>query len=138
MAARETAAAVDWAAAAAPIAAVPPWRPAAAEPDTHEAGWAGPGFTRPGPESEAGYRAGRLTWVNSYFTSKSVCQEVAHLYVGRDLVAVGTRPDETEFMELATLPFDEVYRMVLGNEIRDSMSVIAILLAGRERDAGRG
>src|SRR5439155_17609791 len=41
---------------------------------------------------EAGYRAGRLTWVNSYFTSKSVCQEVAHLYVGRDLVAVGAQP----------------------------------------------
>jgi hypothetical protein len=60
MAARETDAAVDWAAVAAPIAVVPPWRPAApaAEPDPHKAGWAGPGFTRPGTESDVGYRFG--------------------------------------------------------------------------------
>src|SRR5436190_23581649 len=72
---------------------------------------------------EAGYRAGALTWVNSYFTSKSVCEEVAHLYVGRDLTQTTALPDETEFMEIAVLPFEQVYRMVLASEIRDGMTV---------------
>jgi ADP-ribose pyrophosphatase len=84
---------------------------------------------------EAGYRAGSLTWVNSYFTSKSVCDEVAHLYVGRDLVQATAVPDETEFMEIAVLPFQDVYRMTLSSEIRDSMTVIAVLLAANERHA---
>ena len=34
---------------------------------------------------EAGYRAGRLTHVSSYYTSKCICDETAHLYVGEDL-----------------------------------------------------
>jgi hypothetical protein len=40
-----------WPAVAAPIATVALWRPAAApvQPDPHEADWAGPGFSHPGP-----------------------------------------------------------------------------------------
>jgi ADP-ribose pyrophosphatase len=84
---------------------------------------------------EAGYRAQHLTLVSTYYPSKSVCEEVAHLYVGRSLVPVALPPDETEFFEVGVLPFDEVVQMVLASEIRDSMSVIAILLAARERCA---
>jgi hypothetical protein len=45
---------VDRPAVAAPIAAVAPWRPTAepAQPDPHEADWAGRGFSQPGPEPE--------------------------------------------------------------------------------------
>jgi ADP-ribose pyrophosphatase len=82
---------------------------------------------------ETGYRAGTLTWVNSYFTSKSVCDETAHLYVGRNLAKVSAAPDETEFLETAVLPFDDVLKMVLESEIRDSMTVIAVLLAARRQ-----
>src|SRR5262245_43094775 len=60
---------------------------------------------------EAGYRAGALTWINSNLTSKSVCHETAHLYVGRDLELVGAAPDETEFIQVAILPFAEVLRL---------------------------
>ena len=83
---------------------------------------------------EAGYQAGQLIWVSSYHTSKSVCHETAHLYLGRDLVAADAPPDDTEFFERAVLPFDEVLRMVETCEIRDSMTVIAVLHAARLRD----
>ncbi len=44
---------MDWAAATAPIAATLPWRDAAtAQTATEPDGWAGPGFTRPGPGAE--------------------------------------------------------------------------------------
>jgi hypothetical protein len=48
---------VDWTAVAAPIAAVAPWRPTPGA-DAREAGWAGRGFTRPGPEPDVSYQAG--------------------------------------------------------------------------------
>jgi ADP-ribose pyrophosphatase len=85
---------------------------------------------------EAGYRAGELCWVSSYHTSKSVCIETAHLYLGRDLVTAAAMPDETEFFEHAVLPFAEALQRVIDSEIRDSMTVIAILHAARLRAQG--
>ncbi len=85
---------------------------------------------------EAGYRAGRLIWVNTYYTTKCVTDEIGHLYLGYDLAAAELPPDETEFFEQATLPFDEVLRLVQISEIRDSMTVIAVLHAALLRGKG--
>jgi len=80
---------------------------------------------------EIGYETGSLQHVNTYFTSKSIMHEIAHLYLGWDLMQVGSMPDDTEFFEVATFPFPQVIEMVLDSEIRDSMTVIAVLLAER-------
>lgn len=80
---------------------------------------------------EVGYRAGRLTRISSFYSSKSVCQETAHLYIGRDLSKAEAPPDETEFLEVAILPFADVLEMVMTSEIRDSMTVIAVLQAAQ-------
>ncbi len=84
-------------------------------------------------QEEAGYRAGVLTWISSYYTSKSVCDETAHLYVGEALAPAPRPPDETEFIERRAFPFAEALRMVVDCEIMDSMSVIAILHLARLR-----
>jgi len=84
---------------------------------------------------EAGCYAGRLAKVCSYYTSKCICDETAHLYIGEDLARVDVPPDDTEFLERRVFPFDEALRMTLQGEIMDSMSVIALLLAARERQA---
>ncbi len=78
---------------------------------------------------EAGYRAGRLIPVSIYYTSKSVCDETAHLYLGYDLTQHKLPPDDTEFFEIQVFHFDDALKMVRNNEIRDGMSVIAILHA---------
>ena len=83
---------------------------------------------------EVGYDAHELQHVSTYFTSKSIVQEIAHLYLGRRLTTVEAVPDDTEFLEVAVLPFEQVLQMVLDNEIRDSMTVIAVLHAARLRD----
>lgn len=80
---------------------------------------------------EAGYRAERLSHVSSYYTSKSVCDETAHLYVGESLTPSHEPPDDTEFLQRRVFPFDQALRMTLEGEIMDSMSVIGILLAAR-------
>lgn len=82
---------------------------------------------------EAGYRAGQLIHVSSYYTSKCICDETAHLYLGLDLMPTEALPDETEFLDRRVVAFDEALRMALEGEIMDSMSVIALLMAARRR-----
>lgn len=81
---------------------------------------------------EIGYDAVSLTHVSTYYTSKSIMREVAHLYIGRDLILMQALPDETEFLEVEIFPFDRVLQMVLQGEIRDSMTIIAVTLAARQ------
>ena len=82
---------------------------------------------------EAGYHAGRLVHVSSYYTSKCICDETAHLYIGENLTVAQASPDDTEFLQRRVFPFDEALRMALEGEIMDSMSVMGLLLAARRR-----
>ncbi len=82
---------------------------------------------------EIGYDAEKLQFVSSFFSSKSVMREVAHLYLGYGLTQVQALPDETEFLEVVVLPFEQVLQLALTSEIRDSMTVIAVLHAARLR-----
>lgn len=86
---------------------------------------------------ECGQRADELLWVSSYLTSKSVCEETAHIYLARGLTPAEAAPDETEFLERRVIPFNEVLQMVETSEIRDSMTVIAVLYAARLRGLGK-
>ncbi len=82
---------------------------------------------------EVGHHAGRLTWLSTYHTSKSVMDETAHLFIGEDLVELKLDPDETEFIEIRPFPFEQAIEMVLASEILDSMTVTAVLHAARIR-----
>ncbi len=82
---------------------------------------------------EVGYRAGRLTHVCTYHTSKSVVDETAHLFVGEGLTKLPLPPDETEFIEVRPFPFDAALQMVLSGDIVDGMTIIAVLHAARLR-----
>ena len=83
---------------------------------------------------EASFHAKRLIYVSSYYTSKSICDETAHIYIGEDLLLAHAPPDETEFLQRRIFPFDQALSMALSGEIMDSMSVIGLLLAARRRD----
>jgi len=83
---------------------------------------------------ESGYRAGRLTHVSTYHTSKSVMDETAHLFLGEEMVKLALPTDETEFIEIRSFPFREVLERVLSGEIVDSMTIIAVLQAARMKD----
>lgn len=82
---------------------------------------------------EAGYEAGRLIKLCDFHTSKSVLREIAHLYLAEGLRPAPRTPDDTEFIERRAFPFAEVLRMVERGEIKDSMTVIAVLHAARLR-----
>jgi ADP-ribose pyrophosphatase len=81
---------------------------------------------------EGGVRVDRLTHLSTYHTSKSVVRETAHLYLAEGLTEVDThQTDDTEFIAVTWLPFEQVLGMVLANEIVDSMTVIAVLTTAR-------
>ena len=83
---------------------------------------------------ESGYRAGALRHVSTYHTSKSSIDETAHLFIGAELVPdEEAEPDDTERIERRVMPFSEVLDQVLGGDITDGMTVVAVLIADRER-----
>ena len=82
---------------------------------------------------EAGHEAGRLVKLCDFHTSKSILREVAHLYVAEDLRPAPRPADRTEFIERRAFPFAEVLAMVERGEIKDAMSIIAVLRAARDR-----
>ena len=84
-------------------------------------------------QEEVGHSAGRLDWVSTFYPSKSICQETAHIYLAYDLTPAALPPDDTEFFEIEAIPFADVLGMVNRSEIRDSMTVIAVLHAARIR-----
>jgi ADP-ribose pyrophosphatase len=86
---------------------------------------------------EVGYRARRLVRLSTYHTSKSVMDETAHLFLAEDLHPETKPADEMEFIDVQPFPFDTVLRMVLDGEILDSMTVVAVLLAARQRPRRR-
>ena len=82
---------------------------------------------------EAGFTAGRLTKLSAFHTSKSILHEIAHIYLAEDLHSSVRPHDATEFIERRAFPFPEALAMVDRGEIMDSMSVVAILHAARQR-----
>jgi ADP-ribose pyrophosphatase len=82
---------------------------------------------------EAGYEAARLTKLCAFHTSKSIVDETAHIYVAEGLRPVPREPDETEFIEVRAFDFEDVLAMVERSEIKDAMTVVAVLHAARRR-----
>lgn len=59
--------------------------------------------------------------------SNSVSDEVAIIYVARNLIQKSPQPDDTEVLHLRNIPFEELYQMVMEGKVTDSMSVAAVL-----------
>ena len=78
---------------------------------------------------EAGFEAEDLVKLCDFHTSKSIVEEVAHIYLARGLRPARGHADATEFLEVRPFPFVEVLQMVQRSEIKDSMTVVAILHA---------
>lgn len=59
--------------------------------------------------------------------SNSTTNEVAFLYVARGISFAQANPEDTEKLEVKRVPLQEAIRMAMQGEIRDGMSVIALL-----------
>ena len=76
---------------------------------------------------EGGYRAGRLEFLTRFYPSPAYLDETGYCYVARDLAPDPLPADDDEFFERRIIPFTDVLRMVLTDEITESFSKVAIL-----------
>ena len=76
---------------------------------------------------EVGLVAGRWDLVMEMQLSNSVSDEIGYAYVARDLDQVEAAPEETEQLHVRKLPFSELVGMVMRGEIRDGLSIAAVL-----------
>jgi ADP-ribose pyrophosphatase len=78
---------------------------------------------------EAGMRAGRWDRLGEYFSSPGVLTEVIHIFLARDLVAVGASPEEHEVFEARWVPLLDATERAACGQIRDGKSLVGIFWA---------
>ncbi|MCB0774522.1 MAG: DNA mismatch repair protein MutT, partial [Flavobacteriales bacterium] len=71
--------------------------------------------------------AERWTEVLQMDLSNSASDEQAIIFVAQGLTFHEPEPDHDEELEQRKLPFEELYQMVLRGEVRDSLTVAAVL-----------
>lgn len=59
--------------------------------------------------------------------SNCFSDERGYLFVAEGLHSVGEHPEGTEVLQIKKVPFEEAYQMVMSGEIKDGMSVIALM-----------
>jgi 8-oxo-dGTP pyrophosphatase MutT (NUDIX family) len=75
---------------------------------------------------ETGLRAGDWNKLLTLHLSNSVSDEMAVIYLARELQQHKPRPDETEALSIKKIPFDEALAMLDSGAITDAISVAAI------------
>lgn len=78
---------------------------------------------------ETGYVAGKTIKLTSIATSPAILEEIIHIYLSTDLTKGKTNPDEGEFVEVISLPIEEVKSMIVAGEIEDAKTIAGIFLA---------
>lgn len=76
---------------------------------------------------ETGLEAGELTYLGCLLASPGFCDEKLHMYLARDLRRAESHPDDDEFLNVVTIPFEELARKVMDGTIEDAKTVATAL-----------
>lgn len=76
---------------------------------------------------EVGIEAKRWTEVLQMDLSNSASDEQAVIYVAQGLRFFAPEPDHNEELAMRKVPFEELYAMVMRGEVRDSLTVAAVM-----------
>lgn len=80
-------------------------------------------------EEEAGVFADEIIPMGYFYPVPAYCRERIYMYFARSLHEVPQNLDDDEFLEVLKIPYDELYKMVLNNEIIDGKTALATLRA---------
>lgn len=78
-------------------------------------------------KEETGIIAREWTLIHHFYTSNSVTDEHALIYVARDLSFGESQMEETEDIQIRKLPIKDAIQMAYDNEITDSLACIALM-----------
>lgn len=78
---------------------------------------------------ETGYTAQNFTYIGDFYPSPAILSENISMYVATGLQKGEQDLDEDEFLDVVKVPFAEVVRMILNNEITDGKTQTAVMKA---------
>ena len=76
---------------------------------------------------EAGLEAAHWTYLGCILASPGFSSEVLHMYLARQLTPTPRHPDEDEFLDVLTMPFDELFAQVMDGTVTDAKTVATVL-----------
>ena len=76
---------------------------------------------------ETGLEAAKWTYLGYTLASPGYCTEALHMYLAQDLTRKGQHLDEDEFLDVVTMPFDQLAGQVMDGTITDGKTVSATL-----------
>ena len=82
-------------------------------------------------EEETGYRAERISYLWSAYSSPGFCEERFHFFHAEGLTPGAQRLDDIEEIEARSWPLDEAWDLVTRDRIRDAKTQIALCWAIR-------
>lgn len=80
-------------------------------------------------KEETGIVAGEWELIQQLHTSNSATDEVAYIYIARNLTFEEAEPEPSEQLQIKKIHLNELYRLVQEGEITDSLTVAAVLKA---------
>ncbi len=80
-------------------------------------------------KEETGLSAARMRFLVKMYSAAGFCNEAISIYLATNLSQSTASPDEDEFVNIVWVPFDDIYEKAISGEIRDSKTLIAILMA---------
>ena len=78
---------------------------------------------------ETGLEAAKWTYLGYTLASPGFCTEALHMYLAQDLTRKGQHLDEDEFLDVVTMPFDQLAGQVMDGSQDDAKTVAAVLKA---------
>lgn len=76
---------------------------------------------------ETGLEASEWTYLGCMLASPGFCDERLHMYLARGLTRKEQHLDEDEFLDVVTMPFDELVEQVMDGAITDAKTVATTL-----------
>lgn len=78
---------------------------------------------------ETGISASEYIYLGAVYPSPGFCRETLYIYLARGLSFGESHPDENEFLDIEKHSLDELFDLVMRNELADAKTVIAVLKA---------
>ncbi len=76
---------------------------------------------------ETGFYAHQITYLFSYFPAVGYSTEKIHVYKAETLEQKSRNLDEDEFIDIAFISPEELYKMITNGEIKDAKTIISFL-----------
>jgi ADP-ribose pyrophosphatase len=76
---------------------------------------------------EVGGTAAALHHVGQFYTSNGISNEVAYVYLAKDVELGESQPEPTELVEMHLVPVEQALRMAREGAITDGPSALALL-----------